>query len=271
MTRIAVLGGGRIGEALIAGLLESGRAVKDLVAAESVAERADELADRFGIRVTTVADAAEGADLIVVAVKPADVDAVLAELATVELESAHDQMLVSLVAGVPLSRFETKLPAGFPVVRAMPNTPMLVGEGMSAIAPGRFAKAPHVDMVRETLGAVGKVAVVSEAQMDAVTAVSGSGPAYFFLMVESMVDAAVALGLPRVTATELVVQTMIGSAAMLERSGETATDLRAAVTSPSGTTAAAVRELERAGIRSAFYEALFAARERSSQQGSATD
>lgn len=266
-----MIGGGRIGEALIAGLLESGRTTKDLVVAEPVPARAEQLAEQFGVRVTDVADAAEGADLIVVAVKPSDVDAVLSALSEVDLDSEREQLLVSLAAGVPTSHFEPKLPAGFPVIRAMPNTPMLVGEGMSAIAPGRYAKESHLQLVRDVLSAVGKVVTVAENQMDAVTAVSGSGPAYFFLVVEAMVDAGVGLGLSRRTVTELVVQTLVGAAAMLERSGEDAYELRAAVTSPAGTTAAAVRTLEEKGLRSAFIEALHAAKECSAQQGDKTE
>ncbi|MFH5227128.1 pyrroline-5-carboxylate reductase [Antrihabitans spumae] len=267
MTRIAVIGGGRIGEALVAGLLEAGRATKDLVVAEQMPARAKELAQEFGVRVTTVADAAEGADVIVVAVKPGDVDAVMSALSEVELDAEREQLLVSLVAGIPTSRYEPKLPAGFPVIRVMPNTPMLVGEGMSVLAPGRYVKDAHLDLVRDVLQSVGKVVTVAENQMDAVTAVSGSGPAYFFLVVEAMVDAAVGLGLARKTATEIVVQTMIGSAAMLDRSNEDAHELRAAVTSPAGTTSAALRVLEQNGLRSAFIEALHAAKDRSAQQG----
>ncbi|MBL1075715.1 pyrroline-5-carboxylate reductase [Nocardia sp. 2] len=273
MTRIAVIGGGRIGEALIAGLLESGRAVKDLVVVEPVAARGELLAQRFGIRVTgEVADAATGADLIVVAVKPNDVDPVLTDLAKVELSNGErEAVLVSLAAGVPTSRFENKLPAGFPVVRVMPNTPMLVGQGMSAIAPGRYARKEQLALVTEVLESVGKVVTVSESQMDAVTAVSGSGPAYFFLVVEAMIDASVGLGLTRDVATQLVVQTMLGSAALLEESGQSAVELRAAVTSPAGTTAAALRELERGAVRSAFHEALNAAKRRSAEQGALAD
>ena len=267
MTRIAVLGGGRIGEALVAGLLESGRLAKDLVIAEPVPARAEQLADQFGVRVTTTADAADGADVIVVAVKPADVDSMLNELSEVELDSEREQLLVSLVAGLPAAKFESRLPAGFPVIRVMPNTPMLLGEGMSVMAAGRYARAAHLELVGGVLAAVGKVVTVAESQMDVVTAVSGSGPAYFFLVAEAMVDAAVTLGLPRQTATTLVVQTMAGSAAMLDRSGESAHELRVAVTSPGGTTAAAVRELEKNGIRPAFMDAVVAASVRSAEQG----
>ncbi|TSD99548.1 pyrroline-5-carboxylate reductase [Skermania sp. ID1734] len=271
MTRIAVLGGGKIGEALVAGLLEAGRAAKDLVVAEHYPARAAELAERFGIRVTTIADAAEGADVIVVAVKPADVEEVLTQLGKVDLDGDREQLIVSLAAGIPTSRYEARLPAGFPVIRVMSNTPMLIGEGMSVLAPGRFAREQHLHLVREVLSSVGKVVTVVESQMDAVTAVSGSGPAYFFLVVEAMVEAGVGLGLSRPVATELVVQTMLGSATMLDRSGEEAAVLRAAVTSPAGTTAAAVRVLERSSVRSAFIEALTAARDRSAQQGESTE
>ncbi|WP_040696224.1 pyrroline-5-carboxylate reductase [Nocardia vinacea] len=268
MTRVAVIGGGRIGEALIAGLLESGRAAKGLVVVETHADRAELIGDRFGVRVTdSIADAIVGADVLVIAVKPGDVDTVLTQLGKAELDADRDQILVSLAAGVPTARLENKLPAGFPVVRVMSNTPMLVGQGMSVLAPGRYARPEQLAQVTELLAAVGKVATVTEAQMDAVTAVSGSGPAYFFLVVEAMVDAGVGLGLTHDVATELVVQTMLGSAALLESSGQTAAELRAAVTSPAGTTAAAVRELERGGVRSAFLEALHAAKQRSAEQG----
>lgn len=260
-----MIGGGRIGEALIAGLLESGRVSKDLVVVEPVPARAELLAQRFGIRVTeAVAEAAVGADLIVIAVKPQDVDGVVLELAKAELgEQEQEAVVVSLAAGVPTGRIEVKLPAGFPVVRVMSNTPMLVGQGMSAIAPGRYARKEQLALVSEMLESVGKVVTVPESQMDAVTAVSGSGPAYFFLVVEAMVDASVGLGLTRDVATTLVVQTMLGSAALLEESGQSAAELRAGVTSPAGTTAAALRELERGAVRSAFHEALNAAKRRS--------
>ncbi|TQF68596.1 pyrroline-5-carboxylate reductase [Rhodococcus spelaei] len=271
MTRIAVIGGGRIGEALISGLLKSGRAPKDLVVAEQYAPRAEELSGQFGIRATTIGDAVEGAHVIVIAVKPTDVDSVMTELGSVDLDGDVEQLLVTLAAGLPTVRYEAKLPAGFPVVRVMPNTPMLVGEGVSAIAAGRYATAEHMATVREILGAVGKVVTVAESQIDAVTAVSGSGPAYMFLVAEAMIEAGVGLGLTRATATELVVQTMVGSAAMLAGSGDSAHDLRAAVTSPGGTTAAAVRELERGGVRTAFYEALAAAKSRSAALGASPE
>ncbi|MFC9964876.1 MULTISPECIES: pyrroline-5-carboxylate reductase [Nocardia] len=272
MTRIAVVGGGRIGEALVAGLLEAGRAPKDLVVVETHAPRAAQLAERFKVRVSaSTSDAVVGADIVVLAVKPTVVDSVLADLSKADLDSGREQVLVSLAAGITTSHLESKLPAGFPVVRVMPNTPMLVGQGMSVQAPGRYADPEQLELVGEMLEAVGKVVTVPETQMDAVTAVSGSGPAYFFLVVEAMIDAGVGLGLTREIATELVVQTMIGSAALIDESGQNAVDLRAAVTSPGGTTAAALRELERGAIRSTFIEALQAAKRRSVEQGASSE
>lgn len=272
MTRIAVVGGGRIGEALVAGLLESGRAIKDLVVVEPVAARAAQLAERFKVRVSgSVADAVEGADIVVIAVKPGVVDSVLTDLSKADLENGRDQVLVSLAAGISTARLESKLPAGFPVVRVMSNTPMLVGQGMSVQSPGRYAKPEQLEQVGEMLEAVGKVVTVPEAQMDAVTAVSGSGPAYFFLVVEAMINAGVGLGLTREVSSELVVQTMIGAAALLDETGQSAAELRAAVTSPGGTTAAALRELERGALRSTFTEALHAAKRRSAEQGATNE
>lgn len=271
MTRIAIIGGGKIGEALISGLLQAGHAIKDLVVAEQYQPRADELIAEYSIRVSTIADAAEGADVIVIAVKPGDVESALTALTKVDLDGDLEQLIVSLAAGIPTGFFETRLPAGFPVIRVMPNTPMLVGEGVSVLSPGRHVKAEHLELVRGILGSVGKVVTVPESQIDAVTAVSGSGPAYFFLVAEAMIDAAVGLGLTRPVATELVVQTMVGSAAMLDRTGDSATDLRAAVTSPGGTTAAALRQLEAGGLRTAFFDALDAAKSRSAAMGSAAE
>ncbi len=271
MTRIAVIGGGRIGEALIAGLIEGGLPTGSVVLAEKHPARAEAVATQFGIRATSVVDAVEGADVIVVAVKPDDVDSVVTQMSKAELNGEREQIVVSMAAGVPASRYEPKLPAGIPIVRVMPNTPMLVGEAMSVLAPGRHARSEHIEAVRKLLGTVGRTAVVAEDKIDAVTAVSGSGPAYFFLMAEAMVDAAVGLGLSRETATTLVTQTMVGSAAMLDRSDESATELRAGVTSPGGTTAAALAELERRGFRAAVLDAVDAAKARSVALGIPAD
>ncbi len=272
MTRIAVIGGGRIGEALVSGLLAAGRQARDLVITERVEARGRQLSSEYGIRISqSIADACEGADVVVVAVKPVDVDAVLAELAAFQENSDDDQLIVSLAAGITTARYEKLLPAGSAVVRVMPNTPMLVGQGASAICPGRFATAEHMDLVDEMMGAVGLVRRVKESSMDAVTAVSGSGPAYFFLAIEAMVDAGVALGLARPVARDLAVQTLVGAGAMLAESGESATELRAAVMSPGGTTAAAVRQFEKDGLRSAFFEAMAVVHDKSVAMGREAD
>lgn len=281
VARIAIIGGGNIGEALLAGLLRSGRQVKDLVVAEAYPARAAQLADKYSVRVTDVADAAENAAYVIVAVKPDAVEGVVEALAAAAAgadSSSVEQVVVSVAAGVPTSFYEAKLPAGAPVVRVMPNTPMLVGAGVTALSRGRFANEAQLAEVADIFSAVGAVLTVPEKQMDAVTAVSGSGPAYFFLMVEAVVDAGVAAGLPRTVATELAAQTMAGSAAMLlnriTESGTgsavapldtSAAELRASVTSPGGTTAAGLRELERGGLRAAVASAVEAAKTRSEQ------
>ncbi|ETB25033.1 pyrroline-5-carboxylate reductase, partial [Mycobacterium avium subsp. hominissuis 10-4249] len=265
MARIAVIGGGSIGEALLSGLLRAGRQVKDLVVVERVPERAKYLADTYSVLITSVADAVENASFVVVAVKPADVESVMSEIARAAGQAESDtaeQVFVTVAAGVTIGYFESRLPAGTPVVRAMPNAAALVGAGVTALAKGRFVTAPQLEGVSALFDSVGGVLSVPESQMDAVTALSGSGPAYFFLLVEALVDAGVAAGLSREVAADLTAQTMAGSAAMLlermdadRRLGEaetpglrvdaTATQLRATVTSPGGTTAAGLRELER--------------------------
>ncbi len=285
MARIAIIGGGSIGEALLSGLLRAGRQVKDLVVAERVPERAAYLAETYSVLITSVADAVENASFVVVAVKPGDVEPVMAELARATGASESDtaeQVFVTVAAGISLSYFESKLPAGTPVVRAMPNAAALVGAGVTALAKGRFVTVPQLEGVSALFDSVGGVLTVPEAQMDAVTALSGSGPAYFFLMVEALVDAGVAAGLSRDVATDLTAQTMAGSAAMLlermdaeRRPGEgeapvlrvdaTPTQLRATVTSPGGTTAAGLRELEKGGLRAAVDAAVQAAKTRSEQ------
>lgn len=254
--RVAIIGGGKIGEALLAGLIASGRATKDVVVAERASSRAQELKEEYGIRVTDVADAVEGAAIVVLAVKPADVDAVLELVSGVEDAGETERLTVTLVAGLPTRKYESALPAGAPVVRVMPNTPMLVNEAMSAVAGGRYATEEHVATVVGLLESVGKVVVVPEKQMDAVTALSGSGPAYAFLMAEAMIDAGVGLGLSRPVATELAGQTIRGAGVLLTDSGLSPVDLRAAVTSPAGTTAEAIRQLEANGFRHGFYEAM---------------
>jgi pyrroline-5-carboxylate reductase len=289
MARIAIIGGGSIGEALLSGLLRAGRQAKDLVVSERIEERAKYLADTYAVLVTaSVSEAVDNATFIVVAVKPADVESVLNELVEAAANADNDsaeQVFVTVAAGITISYFESRLPAGTPVVRGMPNAAALVGAGVTALAKGRFVTPPQLEEVSALFDAVGGVLTVPEAHMDAVTALSGSGPAYFFLLVEALIDAGVAAGLSRPVAADLTAQTMAGSAAMLlERmnqnadartSGEgaslgaqvdaSAAQLRAMVTSPGGTTAAGLRELERGGLRAAVDAAVQAAKSRSEQ------
>lgn len=266
MTMIAVLGAGKIGEALLSGLIAAGRSPDDLLFTERYPDRAAELEKTHGVRAVDTATAARKADVLVIAVKPQDIDPLLAELATLIGAST---LVLSLCAGLPTALYERRLPEGVPVVRAMPNTPMLVGEAMSAVSAGRFATGDHLELAEELLGSVGKVVRVPESQQDAVTALSGSGPAYFFYLVEAMIDAGILLGLPRPVVTELITQSAIGAARMLRDSGEHPVLLREAVTSPGGTTIMAIRELERHGVRAALLAAIEAAQERSAELGRA--
>jgi pyrroline-5-carboxylate reductase len=286
MARIAIVGGGSMGEALLSGLLRAGRQVKDLVVAEKHPDRSKYLSEKYSVLVTSVAEAVPTATYVIVAVKPFDVEGLVGEIADAAARAESDtaeQVFVTVAAGVTTTFYENKLPAGAPVIRVMPNAPVVVGGGVSALARGRFATDEHLKEVSAIFDAVGGVLSVPESQLDAVTAVSGSGPAYFFLMVEALVDAGVNEGLSRSVATDLVVQTMAGSAAMLlERLDEaqaagdaapdaamntTAAQLRATVTSPGGTTAAGLRELERGGLRAAVADAVNAAKTRSEQLG----
>ncbi|HEU0086471.1 MAG TPA: pyrroline-5-carboxylate reductase [Pseudonocardiaceae bacterium] len=266
MTTIAVLGAGKIGEALLSGLIDAGRSPADLMLTERYPERAAALEKTYGVRSVDTATATREADVLVVAVKPQDIEPLLAELAGLIDPST---LVVSLCAGLPTGLYERRLPAGVPVIRVMPNTPMLVGEAMSAVSAGRFATEAHLELAEELLGSVGKVVRVPESQQDAVTALSGSGPAYFFYLVEAMIDAGILLGLPRPMVTELITQSAVGAARMLRDSGDHPVLLREAVTSPGGTTIVAIRELERHGVRAALLDAIEAARERSVELGRA--
>ncbi len=262
--RVAVLGGGKIGEALLAGLLRGARSSEALVVVEKNGERAEYLARTHGVRAVDVPTAAAQAQTLLIAVKPQDIEPLLKELHD---HVTADHVVVSVAAGVPTARIEAALPEGVAVVRCMPNTPALVDEAMTVICAGAHADAAHLEVAEALLGVVGKVIRLPESQLDAVTALSGSGPAYFFYLVEAMIDAGILLGIPRAVAAELIVQTAIGSAKMLRDSGEHPVQLREAVTSPGGTTIAAIRELEKHGVRAAMLDAIEAASERSRQLG----
>jgi pyrroline-5-carboxylate reductase len=257
---VAILGAGKMGEALMSGLLRAGRSTADLLFTERHDDRARSLTAQYGVEAVSAADAAKRASTLVVAVKPQEIDTLLDELADVVTPA---NLVITIAAGIPTTRFENRLAEGTPVVRVMSNTPVFVDEAMSAVAPGAHANEEHLAHAEELLRPVGKVIRVPEYQLDAVTALSGSGPAYFFYLVEAMIEAGILLGLPRNVAQELIVQTAIGSAVMLRDSGEHPVQLREAVTSPGGTTIAAIRTLEDHGVRAALLAALEAARDRS--------
>jgi pyrroline-5-carboxylate reductase len=256
----AIIGAGVMGETLLSGLVRAGRRVDQLMVGEKRSERARELEERYGVAVVSNREATAKADTVALVVKPQDMGDVLDEIAP---DLRAGQLVVSLAAGITTAFIESRVPAGVAVVRVMPNTPALVDEGMAAIAPGSHCDESHLAEAESLMASTGKVLRIPEKQMDAVTAISGSGPAYIFFVVESMIEAGVHLGLPRATATELVVQTLVGSAAMLRETGTHPVVLREQVTSPGGTTASALRELEIHKVRAAFLAAMEAARNRS--------
>jgi pyrroline-5-carboxylate reductase len=262
--RIAILGGGKIGESLLAGLLSSGwRKPNEIVVTGRREERVQELAERYSVETTlSNSEAVAGAAFIVIAVKPQDFDVLLGEIAPIV---SADQPVLSVAAAVPTAQIEQHLQDGVPVLRAMPNTPATVHEGVAGLCAGAHAKDEHLAAAQEVLEHVGRVVQVPEPYMDAVTAVSGSGPAYFALLAEAMIEAGILLGLSREVSTELVVQTMFGTAKLLRDEQMHPVELREMVTSPGGTTIRAIRELERAGVRAAFLNAIGAAMERSQE------
>jgi pyrroline-5-carboxylate reductase len=262
---IAILGAGKMGEALISGLLRAGRSPSGVQAAVRRADRADELRERYGIGVVAAAEAAKTAGTLVITVKPQDMPGLLAEIAPDMPASA---LVISLVAGIPTPVIERRLGVPVPVVRVMSNTPVLVDEAMSVISAGAYAGEEHLRRAEDLLRPVGKVLRIPESQQDAATALSGSGPAYVYFLVEAMVDAGILLGMPRGTALEMVIQAVYGAATMLRESGEHPVILREAVTSPGGTTISAIRELEKHRVRAAFLAAIEAARDRGAELGS---
>ena len=262
---VAILGAGVMGSTLLSGLVRSGRDVADLVITGRNTERAEELASASGVRLMGNVDAAKVADTVVLVVKPQDMSGLLAEIRDHVRPGA---LVVSLAAGITTAFLEERLPAGTAVVRVMPNTPALVDEGMAAISPGQACDEVHLVEAEELLRSCGKVLRIPEKHQDAVTAISGSGPAYIFYVVEAMIEAGVLLGLPRGTSTELVVQTLFGAATMLKETGQHPTVLREQVSSPGGTTMAALRQLDDHKVRAAFVTAMEAAAERSKQLAS---
>jgi pyrroline-5-carboxylate reductase len=262
---IAVIGAGKIGELMLSGLLRAGWPAGQLLATVRRPDRAEELADRYGVRVVDNLAAVVEADVLAIAVKPQDAGGLLDEIGP---KVPGGKLVISMCAGLPTAFFARRLPEGTPIVRVMTNTPALVDAAMTAISAGPYATGEHLELAEELFTPLGRTIRVPESQQDAVTALSGSGPAYFYLLVEAMIDAGILLGLPRQVAHELIVQTAIGSAIMLRDSGEHPVKLREAVTSPAGTTIAAVRELENHRVRAALLAALEAARDRARELAS---
>jgi pyrroline-5-carboxylate reductase len=257
--RVAILGCGKIGESLLAGLLSSGST--DIVVTARREERAAELRERHGVEATlSNAEAVSGAGVVVLAAKPQDFEELLE---SIRESVTKEQTALSVAAAIPTAFIERRLGPEVPVVRAMPNAPATVHEGITGLCAGAHASEESVAAAEQVLSHLGPVVRVPEAYMDAVTAVSGSGPAYFALLAEAMIEAGILLGLSREISTRLVVQTMLGTAVLLRDHAMHPVELREAVTSPGGTTIRAIRELEQAGVRAAFLNAIQAAMERS--------
>ena len=262
--KVAFLGGGRMGEALVSGLIRSGgRSAGEIMVTSRREDRSQELGETYGIDSTlSNADAVAWADVLVLTVKPQDMEVLLSQIRE---HVTPEQLVVSFAAGIRTSFVEKHLPDGVHVVRVMSNVAVLVDEAMSVVAAGSNAEDRHLEVAEELLGYVGRVIRLKEVHLDAITATSGSGPAYFFLLAEAMIEACILLGLSRDVATELIIQTMLGSAKMLRDTGKHPVVLREMVTSPGGTTIAAIRHLEEAGVRAAFLNAIDAACRRSAE------
>lgn len=265
--RLVFLGGGQMAEAIAQGVIAAGLLTPDQIAASEIrADRRDYLESRVGIKaVATNAEAVGLGDVILLAVKPQDTNVVLQEIGKMV---RTDQVVVSIAAGVPLSKLEAPFEAPVPVIRVMPNTPCLVGQGMAAIARGKHATAEHEARVLSIFNATGKAVALPEKDLDAVTALSGSGPGYVAIVIEAMIDGGVRAGLARDVATTLAVQTVLGSAQLLSETGTHPAVLKDMVSSPGGTTIAGIHALEQGGLRAAFMDAIVAATERSRELGS---
>jgi pyrroline-5-carboxylate reductase len=260
---IAVIGAGAMGEVFVAGLLRSGTEPHRLVISEKREDRAQEVSQRHGVRSVSIAEAARESATILLLVKPQDIPGVLDEMSAL---IADGTVVISLAAGVRLATLEAGLPRAA-VVRAMPNTPALVDLGITAISPGASCSPQQVGYVETLLSAVGPVVRVPEDLQDAVTATSGSGPAYVFRVIEAMVAAAIELGIDPDVAHQLVTQTVLGAATMAARSGADPAALRTQVTSPGGTTAAALSVLDSGDLMGLIADAMRAARDRGRELG----
>jgi len=264
--RIAVIGAGVMGETLLAAILRAGHPTDAIVVAEKRDDRAKELQATHGVEVTGTVEAVTGADVVLLVVKPQDVPGLLEEIGS-HVEPAA--LVISLAAGIPLATIEAALPAGVATVRAMPNTPALVGEGMFGVSAGTQCGEATLAYAVRLLGSGGQVAVVAESLQDAVTGVSGSGPAYVFYLAEAMIAGGVEAGLDDATARRLAVQTLIGSAKLLAASDDAPAELRKRVTSPNGTTAAAIATFDERGVQDGLVAGVLAAVHRSAELSAA--
>jgi pyrroline-5-carboxylate reductase len=263
---IAFLGAGNMAEALVKGLLRAKVAAPgEILCTDRRAERGPELKERYGVAFTTSnKDATERADIVVLSVKPQVMNKLLAEIAP----ALNDRKLViSIAAGVPLAAIERKVGHGVRIVRTMPNTPALVGAGATALAAGEHATDDDLRQAKALFDAIGKTVVVDEPLLDAVTGLSGSGPAYIFLIIEALSDAGVKVGLARTQAQDLAAQTVLGSAKLLIETGEHPGRLKDQVTSPGGTAIAGLHTLEAGGLRTTLMNAVEAATTRSRELG----
>lgn len=261
MLDLIIIGGGKMGQALTQGIISSKSVDPESLGIIEASESGRSILEQMFPEIH-ILDRPVAARSTLIAVKPGDVE----KLANA-LEPDQKQRVLSIAAGISTAALEVWFGGRTPVIRAMPNTPATIGLAMTAICAGRFASEGDLSWAATLLGGVGKVVVVKETQIDAVTAVSGSGPAYIFLIAEAMIDAAVAQGLSLDLAKELVIQTIYGSGALLSISAESPTALRQNVTSPGGTTAAGIRELEESAVRAAIAKAIAAARQRSVEIG----
>jgi len=263
---LAIIGTGRIGEALLRGLLRAGTVDPgQVICTAHREERCDELVREHAVKATTDNRAAlEAADVVLLALKP---QALLRVLAPDVDAFRTDQTVISVAAGITTTMIQDAIPGEVPVVRVMTNTPAQVDEAMSVVSAGTHAGERDLEVAEDVMSHVGQVLRLPESHLNAVTALSGSGPAYFFLLAEAMIDAGILLGLPREVASQLIVQTMVGSAKMLRDTGMHPVELREMVTSPGGTTISAIRELESAKVRAAFLDAIEAARDRGDELG----
>ncbi|WP_036484038.1 pyrroline-5-carboxylate reductase [Myxosarcina sp. GI1] len=260
--RLGIIGGGVMAEAILSRLVAQKIYPAERILVSEPQQQRREHLQQLGIKVTSVNhEAAKASEILLLAVKPQVLDLAIANLAP-----HKENIIISILAGIPLSRLETAFPQK-PVIRVMPNTPALVGAGISALAPGTHASRTHIEQARALLEAVGDVVEIPESQMDAVTGLSGSGPAFAAIAIEALADGGVAAGLPRAIALKLSIQTVLGTAKLIQESQMHPAELKDRVTSPGGTTIAGVAELESVGFRSALIEAVKAASDRSKELG----